>query len=352
MNLESLRTQLSFFRRHQNNVAGTLLASCYPISDGKPFNYYQHHRLDCALQHFHLFSAIKSAEQWQDKTAIKLQIGDPEIRFPNSIRMLSSISKATHHGCLIASSVSRHHVVASSMMAMNPSSCRQVAIRYNNFYFRGVSSQAAAATVPSIISRGISLNLNKNLLLHRRAISSTSYITRGSNNNYHQYNNSSQQKRSQRVFLEIALFSSALYGATTATPINATYENTSTATTRALCSNKDSSSSSNENDEDFISKVKSKINSQSISDLSSSLPTNINMDELLTTLGTQTQLALNSGIPTNLSYGFFAGYLSGFALKKIGRVASLSLGVGFVILQTLAYQGYIDVNHDKLKKKS
>jgi len=221
--------------------------------------------------------------------------------------MLSSISKATYDA-------------ARSSMILNASRY-QAAIQYS-YYYRGVSSSSD--------------------LLHRSASS----LIGGSNNYYHHqyyYNSSKQRQSSQRFIVDIALFSSALYGAASAARTNET---------PALCSNnKDDTSSNSNDDEDFISKVKAKINSQSIAELSSSLPANMNMDELLSTLGSQAQLALNSGIPTNLSYGFFAGYLSGFALKKIGRAASLTFGVGFVILQTLAYQGYVDVNHDKLAKQ-
>jgi len=217
--------------------------------------------------------------------------------------MLSSISKATYGAA------------RSSMMSN--ASRYQAAIQYS--YYRGVSSSSN--------------------LLHRSA---SSVI--GGSNNYHQYYNySSKQRQSgHRFIVDIALFSSALYGAARAAARAAR-----TNETPALCSN----NSNSNDDEDFISKVKAKINSQSIAELSSSLPANMNMDELLSTIGSQAQLALNSGIPTNLSYGFFAGYLSGFALKKIGRAASLTFGVGFVILQTLAYQGYVDVNHDKLAKQ-
>jgi len=218
--------------------------------------------------------------------------------------MLSSISKATYGA-------------ARSSMMLNASRY-QAAIQYS--YYRGVSSSSN--------------------LLHRSASS----LIGGSNNYHHHqyyYNSSKQRQSSQRFFVDIALFSSALYGAASATRTNET---------PALCSNNNNDDDTS-NDEDFISKVKAKINSQSIAELSSSLPANMNMDELLSTIGSQAQLALNSGIPTNLSYGFFAGYLSGFALKKIGRAASLTFGVGFVILQTLAYQGYVDVNHDKLAKQ-
>jgi len=221
--------------------------------------------------------------------------------------MLSSISKATY--------------AAARSSMMSNASRYHAAIQYS-YYYRGVSSSSD--------------------LLHRSASS----LIGGSNNYYHHqyyYNSSKQRQSSQRFIVDIALFSSALYGAAAAAASAARTNETPV----ALCSN----NSNSNDDEDFISKVKAKINSQSIAELSSSLLANMNMDELLSTIGSQAQLALNSGIPTNLSYGFFAGYLSGFALKKIGRAASLTFGVGFVILQTLAYQGYVDVNHDKLAKQ-
>jgi hypothetical protein len=41
---------------------------------------------------------------------------------------------------------------------------------------------------------------------------------------------------------------------------------------------------------------------------------------------TQVQGAVDSGIPTQLSYGFISGYCSGIALKKIGRGAAVVFG--------------------------
>lgn len=109
---------------------------------------------------------------------------------------------------------------------------------------------------------------------------------------------------------------------------------TTTTTSIALC----------DSDEDFITKIKSKIESSYLSDTSKS----DSMEVLLSTVGASAQSVFDSGIPTNLSYGFFAGYVSGLALKKIGRVASVSLGLGFLGLQALAYQGYIVVDHAKI----
>lgn len=40
----------------------------------------------------------------------------------------------------------------------------------------------------------------------------------------------------------------------------------------------------------------------------------------------QVQGALDSGVPTHLSYGFVSGYCSGMALKKVGKAVSVVLG--------------------------
>ncbi len=127
-------------------------------------------------------------------------------------------------------------------------------------------------------------------------------------------------------------------------------------TTLALCdndnnNNKDNNSNNN-NDDDFISKIKSKFESQNFSLENLPLPLdNETLASIASSLGTQISSAVSTGIPTDVSYGFFAGYLSGLALKKIGKVASLTLGITFLGLQSLAYAGYIDVHHDKLQKQ-
>jgi len=116
----------------------------------------------------------------------------------------------------------------------------------------------------------------------------------------------------------------------------------------ALCdSNNNDSNKNNNDDEDFITKIKSKIDSQSFPDLQN----NDTLQMVATALGSQISTAISSGIPIDLSYGFFAGYFSGLALKKIGKVASVTLGMSFLALQTLAYHGYIDVHHEKLQKE-
>ena len=58
---------------------------------------------------------------------------------------------------------------------------------------------------------------------------------------------------------------------------------------------------------------------------------------------------METGVPTQLTYGFIAGYCSGMALKRAGQTAATVLGLGFVTLQTLNYYGYIEISHDKFK---
>ena len=124
---------------------------------------------------------------------------------------------------------------------------------------------------------------------------------------------------------------------------------TAATTTIALCEsssnqNNNSNNDNDDGDQDFIAKIKSKLEDFHIED-------NATLNSIATSLGSQISSALASGIPTDISYGFFAGYFSGLALKKIGKVASITLGASFLALQTLAYNGYIDVHHEKLQKQ-
>lgn len=77
---------------------------------------------------------------------------------------------------------------------------------------------------------------------------------------------------------------------------------------------------------------------------------NVDLDNLATSMGTRVQHAIDSGIPTHISYGFICGYSSGYALKKVGKIAGVVFGLGFVTLQSLQYSGYIEIDHTQLKK--
>ncbi|KYH39316.1 MAG: hypothetical protein AYL28_000910 [Candidatus Bathyarchaeota archaeon B23] len=47
--------------------------------------------------------------------------------------------------------------------------------------------------------------------------------------------------------------------------------------------------------------------------------------------------------------GAVGGFLVGYALKKIAKVVAVILGLGFLILQYLAYKGIIVINYDALQ---
>lgn len=57
-----------------------------------------------------------------------------------------------------------------------------------------------------------------------------------------------------------------------------------------------------------------------------SLDWNATMDGLAKQVGSQVQVGIDSGVPTQLSYGFISGYCSGLALKQAGRAAAVVLG--------------------------
>jgi hypothetical protein len=49
-------------------------------------------------------------------------------------------------------------------------------------------------------------------------------------------------------------------------------------------------------------------------------------DQLASTTGGKLQEAVDSGVPTQVSYGFVCGYCSGYAAKKAGKVAAIVFG--------------------------
>ena len=45
-----------------------------------------------------------------------------------------------------------------------------------------------------------------------------------------------------------------------------------------------------------------------------------------------------------LTFGAVAGFLVGYALKKVGKFVAIAIGLLFVVIQTLAYFGFLTVN--------
>jgi len=51
-----------------------------------------------------------------------------------------------------------------------------------------------------------------------------------------------------------------------------------------------------------------------------------------------------------LGGGGLAGWAVGFTLKKVAKLAALVLGVGFISIQYLAYNSYITIDWERIKK--
>lgn len=52
-----------------------------------------------------------------------------------------------------------------------------------------------------------------------------------------------------------------------------------------------------------------------------------------------------------LSLGLIAGFVAGYAFKKLGKMAALALGLLFIVLQVLAFQGFITINWGEVQAK-
>lgn len=51
----------------------------------------------------------------------------------------------------------------------------------------------------------------------------------------------------------------------------------------------------------------------------------------------------------NFTFGTLSGVCTGYAFKRLGREAAYILGLGFISLQVLAYNGYVTVNWNKVE---
>lgn len=64
------------------------------------------------------------------------------------------------------------------------------------------------------------------------------------------------------------------------------------------------------------------------------------MDDLFNTL---------AGPLTGLGFGGVAGFIVGYAAKKIAKLLALALGLLFITIQALAYYGWIDVHWEAVQ---
>jgi len=60
-------------------------------------------------------------------------------------------------------------------------------------------------------------------------------------------------------------------------------------------------------------------------------------------------LELITPLATQLGIGGVAGFCVGYAMKKIAKLAAIILGIIFIGLQYLAYNGIIDIDYTALK---
>lgn len=51
-----------------------------------------------------------------------------------------------------------------------------------------------------------------------------------------------------------------------------------------------------------------------------------------------------------ITFGGLAGFVTGYALKKIGKVLAVVLGLGFILLQLLAYAGYVQIDWVRIQQ--
>ncbi|WP_293172524.1 FUN14 domain-containing protein [Oceanithermus sp.] len=50
-----------------------------------------------------------------------------------------------------------------------------------------------------------------------------------------------------------------------------------------------------------------------------------------------------------ITFGGLAGFVAGYALKKVGKVTALVLGLFFIGLQLMAYYGLVEINWTRIQ---
>lgn len=50
-----------------------------------------------------------------------------------------------------------------------------------------------------------------------------------------------------------------------------------------------------------------------------------------------------------LSFGILLGFCTGYLIKKVGKLFALMVGVGFIFLQYLSFNGFITINWDRIE---
>ena len=52
-----------------------------------------------------------------------------------------------------------------------------------------------------------------------------------------------------------------------------------------------------------------------------------------------------------LSFGVIAGFAAGYAVKKLGKLVAFALGLLFIVLQILAFYGFVTINWGEVQSR-
>ena len=95
-------------------------------------------------------------------------------------------------------------------------------------------------------------------------------------------------------------------------------------------------------DDDFFSTFHSKLRDNKV-------PMADELTSIVRNLAGSTKATVESGVPFQVGYGFMMGYSAGFCVKKVSKVLSFAVGVAFILVQSLSFAGYIDVNYGQIE---
>jgi uncharacterized membrane protein (Fun14 family) len=56
-------------------------------------------------------------------------------------------------------------------------------------------------------------------------------------------------------------------------------------------------------------------------------------------------------LASQLGVGLVAGFAVGYALKKVGKLVAVAVGLVFVVVQVLAWQGFVSVNWGEVQAR-
>lgn len=116
----------------------------------------------------------------------------------------------------------------------------------------------------------------------------------------------------------------------------------------SVCAGNSSNNNSKDHDkktskyDDFFSTFHSKLRDNKV-------PMADELTSIVRNLAGSTKASVESGVPFQVGYGFMMGYSAGFCVKKVSKVLSFAVGAAFILVQSLSFAGYIDVNYGQIE---